>query len=149
MSLKNLYYDLTVHLKRALDGNDVDMEERARAMMEEIKTYAALLESDLSLLNSFYNGKKAWPDHILKIRQTIYKKRHAEVLVNKKIAAKNAKSEQVAARAFSDASDFDSRDDDRLSDDDSMQTDRDGAGIEEYAHEWWQLALEEPNFAIA
>jgi hypothetical protein len=125
------------------------MEERARAMMEEIKTYAALLESDLSLLNSFYNGKKAWPDHILKIRQTIYKKRHAEVLVNKKNAAKSAKSEQVAARAFSDASDFDSRDDDRLTDDDSMQTDRGGAGIEEYDHEWWQLALEDPNFAVA
>ena len=35
-------------------------------------------EQDLSLLNDFYKRKKAWPDHILKIRQTIYKKRHAQ-----------------------------------------------------------------------
>ena len=50
-------------------------------MMNEIKGYATLLEEDLSLLNMFYNGKKAWPENILKIRQTIYKKRHAQVLV--------------------------------------------------------------------
>ena len=52
--------------------------------MAVIKAYSIRLESDLSLLNQFYNGKKAWPDQILKIRQTIYKKRHAKVLSEKK-----------------------------------------------------------------
>ena len=43
-----------------------------------------MLEQDLSLLNKLYNGKKAWPENILKIRQIIYKKRHARVMVEKK-----------------------------------------------------------------
>ena len=53
-------------------------------MMREIKTYARTLEDDLSRLNQFYNGKRAWPENILKIRQTVYKKRHAQVLVDKR-----------------------------------------------------------------
>ena len=61
-------------VKRQQYGND----------MAVIKAYSIRLESDLSLLNQFYNGKKAWPDEILKIRQTIYKKRHAKVLSEKK-----------------------------------------------------------------
>lgn len=76
-----LYYDLTLHLKRASASQNFELCDRVRTMMNEIKGYATLLEEDLSLLNMFYNGKKAWPENILKIRQTIYKKRHAQVLV--------------------------------------------------------------------
>lgn len=84
MSLKNLYFDLSLHLNRALANHNHELSERIKNMMSEIKSYAASLEGDLSLLNGFYNGKKAWPGNILKIRQTIYKKRHAQVLLNKK-----------------------------------------------------------------
>jgi len=87
MSLKNLYYDLTQHLERADNTENHELGKRAKSMMSEIRSYATLLEGDLSLLNRFYNGKKAWPDNILKIRQTIYKKRHARVLDDKKRAA--------------------------------------------------------------
>ena len=60
--------------------------------MAVIKAYSIRLESDLSLLNQFYNSKKAWPDEILKIRQTIYKKRHAKVLSEKKKKLSHAES---------------------------------------------------------
>ena len=61
-----------------------ELFDRTTQMMKEIKAYATTLEEDLSLLNKFYNGKKAWPENILKIRQSIYKKRHAQVAFNKK-----------------------------------------------------------------
>jgi hypothetical protein len=84
MSLKNLYSDLVKHLQHAHDTRNREQCKRVRGMMLEIKSYAQLLEADLSRLNQFYNGKKAWPENILKIRQTIYKKRHAQVLMDKK-----------------------------------------------------------------
>ena len=86
MSLKNLYSDLVKHLQHAHDTRNKEQCKRVRGMMLEIKSYAQLLEADLSRLNQFYNGKKAWPENILKIRQTIYKKRHAQVLMDKKNA---------------------------------------------------------------
>jgi len=81
-SLSNLYVDLKAHMDRC----EKDSAKRHHYCndMAVIKAYSIRLESDLSLLNQFYNGKKAWPDQILKIRQTIYKKRHAKVLSEKK-----------------------------------------------------------------
>ena len=84
MSLKNLYEDLVKHLENARDAKNHEQYKRVSGMMLEIKSYARLLEADLSRLNQFYNVKKAWPENILKIRQTIYKKRHAQVLMEKK-----------------------------------------------------------------
>lgn len=81
-SLSNLYTDLKEHMDRNKKGS-VKRQQYSN-YMAVIKAYSIRLESDLSLLNQFYNGKKAWPDEILKIRQTIYKKRHAKVLSEKK-----------------------------------------------------------------
>ena len=67
MSLKNLYEDLVNHLENARDAKNHEQYKRVRGMMLEIKSYARLLEADLSRLNQFYNGKKAWPENILKI----------------------------------------------------------------------------------
>jgi hypothetical protein len=75
-------------------------------MMLEIKSYAELLEADLSRLNQFYNGKKAWPENILKIRQTIYKKRHAQVLMDKKQSSSKMGSDMtnITSKASSENS---------------------------------------------
>jgi phage shock protein A len=93
MSLKNLYEDLVKHLENARDAKNHEQYKRVRGMMLEIKSYARLLEADLSRLNQFYNGKKAWPENILKIRQTIYKKRHAQVLMEKKASSSKQESD--------------------------------------------------------
>ena len=106
MSLKNLYEDLVIHLENARDAKNHEQYKRVRGMMLEIKSYARLLEADLSRLNQFYNGKKAWPENILKIRQTIYKKRHAQVLMEKK--ASSSKQESGLPKMRSKASSGDS-----------------------------------------
>jgi hypothetical protein len=58
MSLKNLYEDLVNHLENARDAKNHEQYKRVRGMMLEIKSYARLLEADLSRLNQFYNGKR-------------------------------------------------------------------------------------------
>jgi hypothetical protein len=81
------------HLENARDAKNHEQHKRVRGMMLEIKSYARLLEADLSRLNQFYNGKKAWPENILKIRQTVYKKRHAQVLMEKKASSSKQESD--------------------------------------------------------
>ena len=58
-SLSNLYVDLKAHMDRC----EKDSAKRHHYCndMAVIKAYSIRLESDLSLLNQFYNGKKAWP----------------------------------------------------------------------------------------
>lgn len=84
MSLVKLYEDLCMHKSKAEKANLAQQARRVGGMMREIKAYAAKLEKDLSELNQFYNKRKAWPENILKIRQTVYKKRHAQVICNAK-----------------------------------------------------------------
>ena len=88
MSLVKLYEDLCMHKSKAEKANLAQQARRVGGMMREIKAYAAKLEKDLSELNQFYNKRKAWPENILKIRQTVYKKRHAQVICNAKRTAR-------------------------------------------------------------
>ena len=152
-----LYYDLTQHLKRALNNQNHELGERVKFMMSEIKSYATLLEGDLSLLNRFYNGKKAWPENILKIRQTIYKKRHAQVLVDKKRAASKEnrtsapRPEGLKKRKYEeDVGDADSAD--SASEEDELHfplpldiPDHDVIRMNDDERIWWFLALGEEN----
>jgi hypothetical protein len=151
-----LYYDLTQHLKRALNNQNHELGERVKFMMSEIKSYATLLEGDLSLLNRFYNGKKAWPENILKIRQTIYKKRHAQVLVDKKRAATNENQappppEGLKKRKYEeDVGDTDSAT--FASEEEDLQfplpldiPDHDVIRMNDDERIWWFLALGEEN----
>ena len=105
MSLKNLYEDLVNHLENARDAKNHEQYKRVRGMMLEIKSYARLLEADLSRLNQFYNGKKAWPENILKIRQTVYKKRHAQVLMEKKASSSKQESDLPKMRSKASSGD--------------------------------------------
>ena len=59
-SLSNLYTDLKEHMDRNKKGS-VKRQQYSN-YMAVIKAYSIRLESDLSLLNQFYNSKKAWPD---------------------------------------------------------------------------------------
>lgn len=79
-------------MKGALASQNHEVIKRVWLDMREIKSYAKLLETDLSLLNEFYKCKSAWPDNVLKIRQSIYKKRHAQVLIDKRNAISNAQA---------------------------------------------------------
>ena len=148
-----LYNDLTLHLKRAFDDHNHDMVVRVKHWMNEIKSYATMLEGDLSLLNKFYNGKKAWPDNILKIRQTIYKKRHAQVMVDKKRkAALNVNDEKEAKTSVhwlkKRKHDEELSENDSASEEDGLDlylNDSDIIKMDDDERIWWFLALGEEN----
>ena len=108
-----------------------------------------MLEEDLSLLNKFYHGKKAWPDNILKIRQTIYKKRHAH---KKRKATLNVNDEDEEKTSVSWHKKL--KVDEELSEDDSTSgedgldlylDDNDIIKMDDDERIWWFLAQGEEN----
>ena len=87
MSLKNLYEDLVNHLENARDAKNHEQYKRVRGMMLEIKSYARLLEADLSRLNQSTAAKRRGGEH-LEGRQTI-QRAYAQVLMEKRHHRRN------------------------------------------------------------
>jgi len=66
-SLKKLYDALAARLDQASAGQDHDLCVRLKTEMNEVQSFTELL---------IETGKMDWPEHILKIRQSVYKHCH-------------------------------------------------------------------------